>query len=130
MSTPAELMLTEALAAQKFTRKFFVVELDFAEHTIGVLDEQCKAASYALRGGLTPENIDKLTQLWGAYFGEVIRRNSAGQWSAISVDGVDKYVLEQGEVRVFPHDLVRQRLVEGPNASLAASYATTKTSLT
>lgn len=129
MSTPAERMLTEALAAQKFTRKFFVVELDFAEHTVGVLDEQCKAAAYALRGGLTAENIDKLTQLWGAYLGEVLRRNSAAQWSQVSEAGVDKFALERGEHRVVPHDLVRQRLVEGPAAAIAAAYETWKSRL-
>ncbi len=129
MSDPAESMLTEALAAQKFTRKFFVVELDFEEKTIADLEAQSEAAKYALRAGLTPENVDKLTQLWGAYFGEVLRRHSAAQWQAATVDGVERCVLQAGEVQVSPHAFVRERLEKGAAADLRAAYAQLKQQL-
>lgn len=129
MSSPAETMLTEALAAQKYTRKFFVVELDFGEATIEALESQCEAAKYALRAGLSPENIDKLTGLWGAYFGEVLRRNSAGQWATISVDSVDRHVLQTTGQTVFPHDAIRKRLEQGAAADLRVAYAALKAQL-
>jgi len=129
MSSPAETMLTEALAAQKYTRKFFVVELDFSEATIEALEAQCEAAKYALRAGLSPENIDKLTGLWGAYFGEVLRRNSTSQWTTVTVDGADRCALQTAGQTVFPHDAVRKRLEQGPSADLRAAYATLKTQL-
>jgi hypothetical protein len=122
-------MLTEALAAQKYTRKFFVVELDFHEATIEALEAQCEAAKWALRAGLSPENIDKLTGLWGAYFGEVLRRHSTAQWATISVDGIDRHVLQTAGHTVSPHDIVRQRLEQGPSADLRAAYATIKAQL-
>lgn len=126
MSSPAETMLTEALAAQKYTRKFFVVELDFGEATIEALEAQCEAAKWALRAGLSPENIDKLTGLWGAYFGEVLRRNSAAQWASIAIDGADRFALQTAAQTVFPHDIVRKRLEQGPAADLRVAYATLK----
>jgi len=129
VTSPAEQMLTDALAAQKFTRKFFVVELDFGEHTIPQLEAQCQAAGYALRGGLTPENIDKLTQLWGAYFGEVLRRNSAGQWSQVEQEGGARFVLQAGGQTVAPHAVVRQRLEQGTAFALTAAYEQAKLSL-
>jgi hypothetical protein len=115
-------MLADALAAQKFTRKFFVVELDFTEPTIADLEAQCEAAKYALRAGLSPENIDKLTNLWGAYFGEVLRRHSSGQWGLVQNDGADKFALQTTATTVFPHDQIRQRLEQGPAANLCQAY--------
>ena len=129
MSEPAELMLTEALAAQKFTRKFFVIELDFSEKTIEELEAQCEAAKYALRNGLTPENIDKLTGLWGAYFGEVLRRHSAAQWRSLSVDGADRFVLQAGETQIAPHQFVRARLEQGAGRDLREAYQMLKQQL-
>ena len=71
-----ELMLTDALAAQKFTRKYFVAELDFSRKSLTELDALFDAVRYALRGGDTPENRDNLCKLWGAYLGEVLDRKS------------------------------------------------------
>ena len=122
MPTPAEQMLADALAAQKFTRKFFVVELDFTEATIAVLEAQCEAAKYAMRAGLTPENIDKLTHLWGAYLGEVLRRHSAGQWGLVEQAGAEKYALQSGATTIFPHDTIRERLEQGAAAELCQAY--------
>ncbi len=129
MSNPAEQMLADALAAQKFTRKFFVVELDFTEATIAVLEAQCEAAKYALRAGLNSENIDKLTTLWGAYFGEVLRRHSAGQWDLVHAGDADRLALQANGTTVFPHDSIRQRLEQGPAANLAQAYEALKSRL-
>lgn len=118
MPTVAEQMLTDALAAQKFTRKFFVVELDFSETSVAELDAQSDAARYALRGGLTPENIDKLANLWGSYLGELLRRHAGGEWTtAETANGPRPAILLNGAT-VFPHDIVRTRLETGPDAAI------------
>ncbi|HND54755.1 MAG TPA: hypothetical protein PLV92_20225 [Pirellulaceae bacterium] len=129
MPTLAEQMLTDALAGQKFTRKFFVVELDFSEASLEELEKQFEAAKYALRGGLTPENIDKLSTLWGAYLGEVVRRHCGAEWAAETVDGGERPIVQRGAVVVRPHAQVRARCEQGASASVVAFYEQTKQSL-
>ena len=118
MPTVAEQMLTDALAAQKFTRKFFVVELDFTEASVAELDAQSDAAKYALRGGLTPENIDKLTNLWGSYLGELLRRHAGGEWTTVETETGARPAITMNGATLFPHDHMRARLEQGASASV------------
>lgn len=118
MPTVDEQMLTDALAAQKFTRKFFVAELDFSEASVAELDAQSEAARYALRGGLTPENIDKLTNLWGSYLGELLRRHASGEWTMIETESGSRPAILLNGATIFPHDTIRARLEKGPESSI------------
>ena len=149
MSDIAAQMLTEALAAQKFTRKFFVVELDFSEASLHELERQFEAVKYALRGGLSSENIVKLTGLWGAYVGEVLRRHCSAEWTAVEsltdesaeVSGAAASDAEtmansgalpvlQGTSHVArPHHQVRLRLEQGADQSIIRYYTETKAAL-
>lgn len=130
MADIAEQMLAEALAAQKFTRKFFVVELDFTEASLTELERQFDAAKYALKGGLNAENIAKLTSMWGSYLGEVLRRHSAGQWTVIREGDADKPAIQTAAITVFPHDQIRARLEKGATENIVQYYQCTKASLT
>jgi hypothetical protein len=139
MSDIAAQMLTEALAAQKFTRKFFVVELDFSEASLHELERQFEAVKYALRGGHSPENITKLTGLWGAYLGEVLRRHCDLQWesvvmpegqsllTAVVIDGVPVTpVLRRSDHFLRPHHRVQLRFEQGVSHSLVSYFEETR----
>lgn len=117
-----ELMLTDALAAQKFTRKYFVAELDFSRKSLTELDALFDAVRYALRGGDTPENRDNLCKLWGAYLGEVLRRHSDGAWHNAGSEEAPVPRVRVGELLHEPHHSIRVRFEQGPSASIVTWF--------
>jgi len=125
----AEQMHRQALAAQKFTRKYFVVELDFSLASIDELDGQFKTVGYALRGGLSPANVAQLVELWGAYLGENIRRATDAEWVDSGVEGAGRWLLRRGEVEVSPQQAIADRLAHGQEPRLRSFYDTAVSSL-
>lgn len=131
MAEPATRMQTDAREAQKFSRRYLVLELDFSAESVQELERQCDAVEYALRGGKSPENVELLTRLWGAYLGEVFRIQLGAQWSSDTDDpasvstGVPLLQLQDEELR--PHEQVRQRLLNGPAYDLAEYFAAART---
>jgi len=131
-------MLADALEAQKFTRKFFVVELDFTVKSLGELENQFDAIRYALRGGASPENCQKLRRLWGAYLGEMLRRIGNGRWipppsvkephsshqAAPTEAQEDSIMLEPwvelAQGTCAPHQQIAERIQEGPSRNIVA----------
>lgn len=111
-------MLADSLAAQKFTRKYFVVELDFSRASVLELESQFDAVRYALRGGANSENIAQLRQLWGAYLGEVLRRLGGGQWQVQAGSVEPMVTVDKG--RFYPHLQIQARFDLGPQASLVS----------
>ena len=118
MSDVDDAIKAAVLEAQKFTRKHLVVELDFSPHSLRELEGQCDAVEYAIRGGKSPENIELLTRIWGAYLGEVLRRHIGGEWARESDDDPNRLVLRTEHETLCPHEQVRQRLLGGPKHSL------------
>jgi len=122
MTELAEQMQRQALAAQKFTRKYFVVELDFSSASIDELEGQFKTASYALRGGLSAENVTQLTELWGAYLGEMIRRATQAEWLDAHEADARCWCLRHGPASVYPHQAIADRLADGREPNLRAFF--------
>ncbi len=122
MSNLAEQMQADALEAQRFSRKHLVLELDFSPASIGELEAQIDAVEYAIPGGMSPENVDLLTRIWGAYLGETLRRRAGGQWVRQD-DG--RVVLQGAAQAVFPHEQVRQRLLAGDTHNLTSYFEDT-----
>ncbi|MBM4002284.1 MAG: hypothetical protein FJ295_03220 [Planctomycetes bacterium] len=134
----AQRMLADALESQKFTRKFFVVELDFSVKSLGELEGQFDAIRYALRGGASSENCQKLRRLWGAYLGEMLRRLGNGQWvsppttSAPDSQGIAasettsevanalEPLVEVEQMTYSPHQQIADRIQEGPSRNIVA----------
>jgi hypothetical protein len=116
-------MKADALEAQKFSRKHLVLELDFSESSIQELNNQCDSLDYALRGGKSPENLDKLVRIWGAYFGESLRRATGGEWVEESSAAGRRLGLrgESGHV-TYPHEQIRGRLSDPKSDSLSAVF--------
>jgi hypothetical protein len=114
-----EEMKANALEAMKLTRKHFVSELDFSESSVEELETLFDQVRFAWPGGNSPETIEQLTQLWGAYLGEVIRRHCGGQW----IEREGGAVALQGEkTTLYPHDKVRKRLLNGPKENIWEYY--------
>src|SRR5262245_13664222 len=123
MSVLLDEMKSHALEAQRFSRKHLVLELDFSENSMQLLEDQCDTVEYAVRGGRTPENIDMLTRVWGAYLGEALRRATAGEWFEETAGASRRIGIRSttGEV-VFPHEHVRKRLTEKGTQSLLSYF--------
>ena len=96
------------------------VQLDFSEASVERLDELVGAAS--------PQNLDEASKMWGAYFGEVVRRRWGGEWSIESYPGGQFATLTltvQGS-KLFPSLKIYRRLTNGANENLATFYQAVK----
>lgn len=130
MSDLLEEMKAHALEAQRFSRKHLVLELDFTEASVQLLDENCDSVEFALRGGKTPENVDMLTRIWGAYLGESLRKATKAEWFADESGGTRRLGLRGAPgATVFPHEVVRSRLTQQGAESLLAFYRDARQSL-
>lgn len=123
MSELASQMKADAREAQKFSRKHLVLELDFSPQSLGELERHCDALEYAIRGGKSPENIQMLTRIWGAYLGETLRIQLGGEWVEGTGDVASLPVIRLGDEVLHPHEQVRQRLVAGSAHNLWGFFA-------
>jgi hypothetical protein len=118
MSNLSEEMSNEARETQVFSRKHLVLELDFSETSIEWIDESIETLDFSIPGGMSPENVDKLTCLWGAYLGEAIRKQG-GNWAR---DENGNPGIRGGGGMVFPHQQVRLRLTKGAEYGLLSYF--------
>ena len=81
--------------------------------SVSELDPLCDDVEFMLAGGKSEENIELLTRIWGAYLGELLRKQCDGQW--VEDDG---RCLQIGDGQLRPHEQVRRRLTEGAEFSL------------
>jgi len=109
MSDLADRMKADALEAQRFSRKHLVLELDFSEHSIDQIESHVDTVEYAIKGGLSDENVDMLSRIWGAYIGESLRKQCGGEW----LDEAGSLRLQTGKGSATPQAHVRQRLTAG-----------------
>lgn len=122
MSDLQDTMTRQALAAQKFTRKHFVVELDFSLASLDELDGQFRAVAYALRGGASPENQAQLIDLWGAYLGEMLRRQADAEWVDTGDAAPDRFAVRRGPTTTRPFAAVARRFHSSDSPSLRAVF--------
>ena len=106
MSDLAEEMKANALEAQRFSRKHLVLELDFSEASVDLLEANADDVEYALKGGKSNENVAMLARIWGAYIGEALRK--AGEWEWVEIDG--QVCLRSEKAATSPQDEVRKRI--------------------
>ena len=85
---------------------------------------------YRMPNGKAQENIQLLCRLWGAYIGEVFRRNIGGEW----IEWEDQYgkaiAFQSGNVKVFPSNKVHKRLVNRAEHNLHDYYYTFRDMMT
>jgi hypothetical protein len=125
MSDLAEQMQADALEAQRFSRKHLVLELDFSEASIDLVESNVDDVEYAIRGGKSKENIAMLARIWGAYVGEALRKVSESEWVEI-----DKQTyLRSANATTSPHEQVRQRIGKGSGHHLGDYFRRMKDEL-
>jgi hypothetical protein len=122
MTTLADEMKAHALEAQRFSRKHLVLELDFSEASIRELENQADSVGYAIKGGKSPENIDLLTRIWGAYLGESLRKTTGAEWVQDDAGQVKRLGLRGRQATVHPHEQVRKRLTGTSQDSLVSFF--------
>jgi hypothetical protein len=122
MTTLADEMKAHALEAQRFSRKHLVLELDFSEASIQQLENQADSVGFALRGGSTPENIELLTRIWGAYLGESLRKATGAEWVLETAGQVRRIGLRGPTTVVHPHEQVHRRLTGTKDPSLSQYF--------
>lgn len=67
MSDLAEAMKANALEAQRFSRKHLVLELDFSEASVDLIEANADDVEYAIKGGKSEENVAMLVRVWGVH---------------------------------------------------------------
>jgi len=101
-------MKADALEAQRFSRKHLVLELDFSEASVDELEANIDTVEYAIKGGKTEENLDMMSQVWGAYIGEALRKVCGGEWEQ---EG-GRIGLRTEKGIAYPQEHIRRRLTE------------------
>src|SRR5579872_4131440 len=73
--------------------------------------------------GLNPEDdIAPNARYWGAYLGEVFRRNIGGEWIHYKNDQFEADGIKFNDVVVFPYGKVLKRIFKGKAHNLVAFY--------
>jgi hypothetical protein len=96
------------------------VELDFSEASVARLE--------GLLANAPAENVDEASKMWGAYFGEVVRRRFGGEWSIETYPGAQfaTLTLTVGGSKLFPSMKIYRRMTQGASEDLRTFYASVK----
>src|SRR5438067_875647 len=122
---PASLMTWAANKAVSMARAVFNnASFDYSETSIEHVE--------ALRGHCArivtqnPQDLDLLATIWGAYIGEVMRRQWHGEWH-LGIDeasGAITATLRIKHLALQPIDQVSKRLIGGPTHNVWTYYRT------
>lgn len=99
------------------------VELDYSEASVERLER--------LVGEAAQRDVDENCKMWGAYFGEVVRRQWGGDWSIETYPGGRFATLTltiQG-AKLFPSMKIYRRMTQGASENLASFYASVREKL-
>jgi Domain of unknown function (DUF3806) len=118
----AEEIASGAANAVDWTETYFCETLDFSESSIAVLEAAVEDVDDLIPGGDSAENIELISWLWGSYIGEVLRRHIGGEWLAWEDEYGQAIAFQSGGLKIFPHDKVRKRLVDGDEHDLERYY--------
>ena len=125
MSDLAEAMKADALEAQQFSRKHLVIELDFSEASVDLIEANADDIEYAIQDGKSAENVAMLVRIWGAYIGEALRKACGGEWAE-----VDRQIcLRTDNAATSPQEQVRNRIVRGAGHHLGDYFRRMKDEL-
>lgn len=96
------------------------VELDFSEASVERLERLVAEAPQ--------QDVDESCKMWGAYFGEVVRRRWGGEWSIETYPGAQfaTLTLTVAGAKLFPSIKVYRRLTQGASEDLRTFYASVK----
>jgi hypothetical protein len=108
-ATVAE-MIRQAEGAVRGAQQFWNVSLDFSPASLATVDH---IIATGFRPGEEAATIDTAVQAFGAYLGEVVRRQLGGVWHDEEMQG-QRVLLKVGsqQQRVEPFQVVRRRFAE------------------
>ncbi len=125
-------MLSAANSAVEHARKYWSTELDFSprsledvELILARMHESIPRKLYQklYKRGPTPEQMATLSLAYGAYLGEVIRREFGGTWSREEINSEPTIALVfTPQVKVFPPAKVWKRLNNGETDNIRSFY--------
>jgi hypothetical protein len=99
------------------------VVLDFSEASVERLEQ--------LVGAAGTDGIEEKSKMWGAYFGEVVRRKWGGDWSIETYPGQQfaTLTLTVAGAKLFPSMKIYRRMTQGASENLATFYQSVKEKL-
>lgn len=125
-------MLSAANSAVEHARKYWSTQLDFSPRSIEEVElilarmhESIPRRLYEklYKRGPTPEQMATLSLAYGAYLGEVIRREFGGTWSKEEVNREPALALVfKPQYKIFPPAKVWRRLNNGEEDNVWTFY--------
>ena len=109
-------------AAVKTAKMTWEESLDLSSDSLDAIERiLSKLHARATQPGESPADAELLeqSQMWGAYVGEVIRRNYGGQWAASG----DRVELRLSGITIDPIAKVRKRIADGPMDNIRYYFA-------
>ena len=75
--------------------------------------------------------LEETCKMWGAYFGEVVRRKFGGEWSIETYPGQQfaTLTLTVAGAKLFPSMKIYRRMTQGASEDLRTFYASVKENL-
>lgn len=118
-------LVGQSQAAAKAAKLEWKESLDFSEDSLDAIERimgklHGRSKQTASDGGFTDEQLTQSSNMWGAYVGEVIRRQYGGQWST-AADGILQLALSGTTTQ--PVVKVRNRIVKGPADNIRFYFA-------
>ena len=123
--TNGDTMAAYAQGAVNFVQSSLHQRLDFSEDSIKTVEEILgRYQSELPRASPTPETIDLVCNIFGAYIGEVMRRNVGGEWVLDDrlTPGSQTISLLVGHMQTMPSAKVCKRIMNGAEDDVCFYY--------
>lgn len=118
---------TACQQALQFADMYFPATLDYSEKSLEGIEYSCDEVEYSMPGGKSTHNINILAWYWGAYIGEIFRRNCGGHWEYWEDEyGKTIALVTPKNGAVFPMSKVQKRLQMGKTENLVQYYQSMK----
>jgi hypothetical protein len=123
-----ELMEAYSLDAVDYARRTFGIELDFSAESVRQIEQiaaqlynsRPKGIAKLFRKGPSQDTVETFAKMFGAYIGEVYRRNYGGEWFAH--EEMQTYAVGSPDDCMFPVGKVYKRLTNGDEDNLWYFY--------
>ncbi|HET6452803.1 MAG TPA: hypothetical protein VFI02_00240 [Armatimonadota bacterium] len=130
-------MAVTAEEAVRTAKEQFGITLDYSENSVKSVEEILTRIYKQLHpnvfkhlfGGrqepITEQQLEEITHLWGAYIGEIIRKNHGGTWSEVQwpSEGMFTALKIGDDITVFPPNKVKKRLTFGDSDKVDFYYS-------
>lgn len=132
--TVTDMMVAYSQDAVDMAKSNFGEELDFSERSVQIVERCLKQLHETVPRGLfgklfgrgpSPEEIETVAKMFGAYVGEVFKRHHGGEWivdESTSSSGSAIAMEHTSGGRFFPTAKIFMRLTNGPEDNVWIFY--------